>query len=86
MEYDRSFAHSGVAYTRLTADSSEDLESHVSDLFYGERQEVVLLEVLKGAEAQQLEHNADVTFMVKPIQHPDAGTGKRVEMIHKHEA
>lgn len=78
--------HAGAADTRLTADGSEDLKGHVSDLFHAERQEVVLSEELKGAEAQQLEHDADVTFVVKPVQHPDTGAGKREEVIHKHDA
>ena len=69
MEY---FVRGDAADTRLTADGSEDLEGHVSDLFHAERQEVVLSEELEGAETQQLEHDADVTFVVEPVQHPDA--------------
>lgn len=61
------FARGGAADTWLTADSSEDLEGHVSDLFHAEWQEVVLLEELKGAETQQLKHDADVTFVIKPV-------------------
>ncbi|KAF3840580.1 hypothetical protein F7725_006442 [Dissostichus mawsoni] len=47
---------------------SEDLEGHVSDLLHVERQEVVLSEELEGAEAEQLEHDADVTFVLEPIR------------------
>lgn len=67
----------------LTADCSEDLVGHVSDLLDAERTEVVLSENLKGAGTKQLKHDADVAFMFKPVQHPDTGTGKREEVTTK---
>lgn len=54
----------------------------MSDLLHTERQELVLLKELKGAEAEQLKHDADVTFVLKPVQHPHTGTGSREEAIH----
>lgn len=57
----------------LTADGSEDLEGHVSDLLHSEGQEPLLSQELKGADAQQLKHDADVTFMFKPVQHSHTG-------------
>ena len=67
---------------RLTADGSEDLEGHVSDLLHVERQEVVLSEELEGAEAKQLEHDADVTFVLEPVQHPHTGTAGGSEVMN----
>lgn len=47
------------------------------DLLHAERQELVPPQELEGAEAEQLEHDADVTFVLEPVQHPHAGTVKR---------
>lgn len=55
----------------------------MSDLLHVERQELVLLEELEGAEAKQLEHDADVTFVLEPVQHPHTGTGRRESVSHK---
>lgn len=72
--------------TLLTAHRFEDLKGHVSDLLHTERQEFVLSQELKAVEAEQLKHDADVTFVLKPVQHPHAGTVRRDEMFHTHEA
>lgn len=63
--------------TRLTGHSFEDLEGHASNLLHAERQELILSEKLKDTEAEQLEHDADVAFMLKPVQHPHAGAVRR---------
>ena len=47
----------------------------MADLLHAEGQEAVLLQELEGAEAEQLQHDADVTFVLEPVQHPHAGTG-----------
>ena len=44
---------------------------HLPDLVDGVRQEVVLLQEVKGAERQQLEGDADVAAIVEPVQHLD---------------
>lgn len=72
-----------VTHTWLTADGSEDLKSHVSDLLHTERQEIVLSEELINAEAEQLKYNADVTFMIEPVHHPHTGAGRRESVIGK---
>lgn len=61
----------------LTADGSEDLEGHVSDLLHAEGQEPVPPENLEGAEPQQLHHDANMSVMLEPVQHPHAGAGNR---------
>lgn len=61
----------------LTADGSEDLEGHVSDLLHAEGQELVPPENLEGAEAEQLQHDANMSFVFEPVQHPHAGAGDR---------
>lgn len=61
-------------HSSLTAHGPEDLEGHVSDLLHAEGQEVVPSEDLEGAEAEQLEHDADVTVVLEPVQHPHACT------------
>lgn len=61
--------HSLCTCLVLTSNSSDDLVCHVSDMFNGERLEVVLLEEIIGAEAKQLKGNANVTMVVKPVQH-----------------
>lgn len=53
----------------LTADGVADLLGHVSDLVHGIRQEVVCLQEVKRAERQQLERDAHVAIVVKPVQH-----------------
>ena len=53
----------------LTADSVADLVGHVSDLVHGIRQEVVCFQEVKGAEREQLERDAHVAVVVKPVQH-----------------
>lgn len=64
-------------FASLTADGSDDLEGHVSDLLHTEGQEVVPLQNLGGAESQQLEDDADVAAVLEPVQHPHAGAGER---------
>lgn len=64
-------------FVSLTADGSDDLEGHVSDLLHTEGQEVVLLQDLRGAESQQLKDDADVAAVLEPVQHPHTGAGKR---------
>lgn len=62
----------------LTADSVADLLGHVSDLVHGIRQEVVRFQEVKRAERQQLERDAHVAVVVKPVQHLHAvADGKR---------
>lgn len=63
--------------TRLTAHSFEDLEGHASNLLHAEWQELILSEKLKDTEAERLEHDADVAFMLEPVQHPHAGAVRR---------
>lgn len=53
----------------LTADSVEDLVGHLSDLAHGIRQEAVCFQKVKGAERQQLERDAHMAVVVKPVQH-----------------
>lgn len=53
----------------LTADGVADLLGHVSDLVHGVRQEVVGFQEVKRAERQQLERDAHVAVVVKPVQH-----------------
>lgn len=53
----------------LTSNRSDDLVSHVSDVFNGERLEVILLEEIIGAEAKQLKGDTNVAMVVKPVQH-----------------
>lgn len=55
----------------------------MSDLLHAERQELVLSEDLEGAEAEQLEHDADVTAVLEPVQHPHTGTGRGESAVHK---
>ena len=69
----------GVKVAGLTADCSEDLEGHVSDVLHCKGQEVVLPQVVEGAEAQQLKHNADVPVMVEPVQHSHTRTERERE-------
>lgn len=57
----------------LTAHGSEDLEGHVSDLLHAERQELVPSENLEGAEPEQLKHDANMSVVLEPVQHPHAG-------------
>ena len=54
----------------LTADSLDGLIGYVSDVLYGERLEAVLLQEVVGAQSQQLQHDAHVTVVVEPVQHP----------------
>ena len=56
----------------LTADSPDGLIGHVSDVLDGEGLEAVLLQEVVGAQSQQLQHDAHVTVMVEPVQHPHA--------------
>lgn len=70
----------------LTADGSEDLKGHVSDLLHAEGQAVVLLQDLGGAESQQLEDDADVAAVLEPVQHPHAGAGERQRAAVRREA
>lgn len=49
----------------------------MSDLLHAEWQEVLLLEDVGGAAAEQLEHDADVTAMLEPVQHPHTGAVRR---------
>lgn len=58
-----------VMHIGLTADSAADLVGHVSDLVNRIRQEVVCFQEVKGAERQQLEGDAHVAVVVKPVQH-----------------
>lgn len=53
----------------------------MSDLLHAEWQELVLPQELEGAEAEQLEHDADVTVVLEPVEHPHACTGRREEEI-----
>lgn len=71
----------GNSNTLLTADGTENLEGHVSDLLHVEGQEVVPLQDLRGAEPQQLEDDADVTTMLEPVQHPHTRTGKKTPYV-----
>lgn len=45
----------------------------MSDLLQVEGQILVLSEKLVGADAEQLEHDADVTFVLEGVQHPHTG-------------
>lgn len=58
----------------LTSHSSDDLVRHGPDVFNGERLEIVLLEVIVGAEAEQLKGNTNVAVVVKPLQYVYAST------------
>lgn len=58
----------------LTSNSSDDLVGHVSDLLYGERLEVVLLEEIICTEAKQLKGYTNVAMIVKPVQHAHTRT------------
>lgn len=58
----------------LTFHSSNDLVSHMPDLFNRKRLEVVLLQEIICAEAKQLKSDTNVTVVVKPVQHMDTGT------------
>lgn len=60
----------------LTVYSPEDLICHLSDLFNSKGHVVILLQEIKGAQPQQLKHDADVTVVVKPVQHPYTRTKK----------
>lgn len=60
----------------LTVYSSEDLICHVSDLVNSKGHVVILLQEVICAQAQQLKHDADVTVVVKPVQHPHTRTKK----------
>lgn len=51
--------------------SSNDLVSHMPDLFNRKRLEVVLLQEIVCAEAKQLKSDANVTVIVEPVQHTD---------------
>lgn len=53
----------------LTSDSVANLVGHASDLVNGIRQEIVCFQEVKGAERQQLERDAHVAVVVKPVQH-----------------
>lgn len=59
----------GLMHVGLTADGVADLLGHVSDLVHGIRQEVVCFQEVKRAERQQLERDAHVAVVVKPVQH-----------------
>ena len=58
----------------LTSDGPDDAVGHVLDVLDGERLEVVLLEEVVGAEAQQLEGDAHVSVVVEPVQHAHTRT------------
>lgn len=58
-----------VVHVELTADSVADLVGHVSDLVHGIRQEAVCFHEVEGAESEQLERDAHVAVVVKPVQH-----------------
>ena len=49
------------------------------DVFYGERLEVVFLEEIVGAEAEQLEGDTDVTVIVEPVQYVYTSTTEERE-------
>lgn len=68
----------------LTAHGPEDLEGHASDLLHAEGQELAASQDLEGAEAEQLEHDADVLAVLEPVQHPHAGAeqGRVSDTIH----
>lgn len=45
----------------------------MSDLLHAEGQEVVPPENLEGAEPEQLKHDANMSVVLEPVQHPHAG-------------
>lgn len=49
----------------------------MSDLLHAERQKLVLLEDLVGTESQALKDQTRVALVLKPVQHPHTGTGKK---------
>lgn len=53
----------------LTSHSLDDLVCHVPDMLYGERLEVVFLEEIIGAEAEQLKGDTNVAVIIEPVQH-----------------
>lgn len=61
--------------------SSEDLICHVSDLADSEGHVVVLLQEVVCAQPQQFEHDADVTVVIKPVQHSHTRTKKIIFYI-----
>lgn len=58
----------------LTSHSLDDLVRHVPDVFYGERLEVVFLEEIIGAEAEQLKGDTNVAVVIEPVQHVHTST------------
>lgn len=65
-----------MVHVGLTADSVADLVGHVSDLVHGIRQEAVRFHEVEGAESEQLERDAHVAVVVKPVQHLHTVTGE----------
>lgn len=63
----------------LTFHSKTDLVGHVSDLPEGVGQVVVFFEEVEGAESQQLEGDAHVTVVVKPVEHLYAEAARQTE-------
>lgn len=53
----------------LTSNCSDDLVGHVTDVFNGERLEIVFLEKIIGAEAKELKSDTNVAMVFKPVQH-----------------
>lgn len=68
-----------MSQSSLTTDGSEDLEGYVSDLLHTERGKVVLSQEVEGVGTEKLQHNADVGFVLEPVQHPHTGTTRREE-------
>lgn len=74
----RSAQSRGEQQGTLTLHSLAHLEGHVPYLVDGVRQVVVILQEIKGAEPQQLEGDAHVAVVVKPVKHPDTETDRNI--------
>lgn len=68
-------------FALLTSHGSNDLVRHVPDVIYRERLEVVLFEEIVGAEAKQLEGNANMAVVIKRVQHVNT-RARREERKH----
>lgn len=66
----------------LTVHRFKDLTCHGSDLFHWEGQKSILLKEVICAQSEQLKYYADVAVVIKPVQHTNKATKKKIGQIN----